>query len=86
MRFPSKYLCTLLNRARHHAFGRQAAEFVLQNLPPDWPKVFFRTKPLLCLSSCQQMDNTPYKPDTLEDTHTPILSIYLHALLIVLQY
>lgn len=37
MRFPSRRLCMLLNRARHEAFGRQMAEQVAASLPPGWP-------------------------------------------------
>lgn len=38
MRFKSEYTCTLLNIARHQAFGMKAAKMVLQTLPPEWPK------------------------------------------------
>lgn len=38
MRFKSEYTCTLLNIARHEAFGMKAAKMVLQTLPPEWPK------------------------------------------------
>eukprot|EP00249_Psilotum_nudum_P005420 c18861_g1_i1 orf=471-2273(-) len=39
MRFPSKYTCSLLNLARHQAFGSKAAAMVLDMLPHNWPKV-----------------------------------------------
>ncbi|XP_024526544.1 uncharacterized protein LOC9652159 [Selaginella moellendorffii] len=38
-RYPSEYLCVLLNRARHEAFGRAAAALVVDTLPKEWPKV-----------------------------------------------
>lgn len=41
MRFPSKYMCFLLNEARHNAFGVEAAKMVLDSLPLTWPKETF---------------------------------------------
>lgn len=41
MRFPSKYMCLLLNEARHNAFGVEAAKMVLNTLPLTWPKETF---------------------------------------------
>ncbi|KAJ7565257.1 hypothetical protein O6H91_02G054000 [Diphasiastrum complanatum] len=38
MRFPSEYTCKLLNKARHKAFGHEAAAMVLQSLPNEWPQ------------------------------------------------
>ncbi|KAK9137805.1 hypothetical protein Sjap_008399 [Stephania japonica] len=38
MRFQSKYMCELLNIARHKAFGLQAAEMVLKNFKGEWTK------------------------------------------------
>ncbi|KAI4301961.1 hypothetical protein L6164_035191 [Bauhinia variegata] len=38
MRFPTEYTCNLLNEARHAAFGKLAAQMVLQTLPQHWPK------------------------------------------------
>ncbi|XP_024526426.1 uncharacterized protein LOC9634972 isoform X2 [Selaginella moellendorffii] len=37
MRAPSEYLCKQLNLARHHRFGRQAAELTIKTLPTNWP-------------------------------------------------
>lgn len=39
MRFPSEYMCSLLNLARHDAFGVESAKLVLDSLPPSWPQV-----------------------------------------------
>ncbi|KAJ7565116.1 hypothetical protein O6H91_02G048500 [Diphasiastrum complanatum] len=38
MRFPSEYTCKLLNKARHQAFGHEAAAMVLQSIPNEWPQ------------------------------------------------
>ncbi|MCO5561668.1 hypothetical protein L7F22_015289 [Adiantum nelumboides] len=38
MRFPSEYMCLLLNEARHEAFGVEAALMVLNTLHYNWPK------------------------------------------------
>ncbi|KAI4350093.1 hypothetical protein L6164_010614 [Bauhinia variegata] len=38
MRFPTEYTCNLLNEARHAAFGKLAAQVVLQTLAEHWPK------------------------------------------------
>ena len=32
-------MCTLMNQARHKAFGNEAARLVLKTLPNNWPKV-----------------------------------------------
>lgn len=45
MRYPSRRLCMLLNRARHEAFGRQAAKQVAATLPPGWPATKVRVAP-----------------------------------------
>lgn len=39
MRFPTEYMCSLLNMARHNAFGVKAAKMVLDSLPFTWPEV-----------------------------------------------
>lgn len=39
MRFPTEYTCNLLNEARHAAFGKIAAEMVLESPAEEWPKV-----------------------------------------------
>uniref|UniRef100_A0A1D1YF32 Isocitrate dehydrogenase [NADP], mitochondrial n=1 Tax=Anthurium amnicola TaxID=1678845 RepID=A0A1D1YF32_9ARAE len=39
MRFQSQYTCHLLNVARQKAFGLQAAEMVVENLPAEWPEI-----------------------------------------------
>ncbi|EFJ23402.1 hypothetical protein SELMODRAFT_103482 [Selaginella moellendorffii] len=36
LRFPSEYLCNLLNQARHRAFGVNAAEKVMLSITKDW--------------------------------------------------
>ncbi|XP_024543179.1 uncharacterized protein LOC9660872 isoform X4 [Selaginella moellendorffii] len=36
-RFPSEYLCNLLNQERHRAFGEEAAKLVLKTLSTEWP-------------------------------------------------
>lgn len=38
MRFRSEYMCSLLNFARHEAFGEKAAKMVLDSLPSNWPE------------------------------------------------
>ncbi|RZB49615.1 hypothetical protein D0Y65_052505 [Glycine soja] len=38
MRFPTEYTCNLLNEARHAAFGKIAAEMVLESPAEEWPK------------------------------------------------
>ncbi|KAG0593404.1 hypothetical protein KC19_1G327300, partial [Ceratodon purpureus] len=38
MRFPTQYMCSLMNKARHEAFGIVAAKLVVQTLPYNWPK------------------------------------------------
>jgi hypothetical protein len=39
MRFPTEYMCGLLNAARHSAFGFEAAKLVLESIQNDSPKV-----------------------------------------------
>lgn len=41
MRFPTEYTCNLLNEARHAAFGKIAAEMVLESPAEEWPEVNF---------------------------------------------
>ncbi|XP_024543615.1 uncharacterized protein LOC9661930 [Selaginella moellendorffii] len=36
-RFPSEYLCNLLNKERHRAFGEEVAKLVLKTLGTEWP-------------------------------------------------
>ncbi|KAG5056208.1 hypothetical protein JHK85_008718 [Glycine max] len=38
MRFPTEYTCNLLNEARHAAFGKIAAEMVLESPAEEWPE------------------------------------------------
>jgi hypothetical protein len=38
MRFPTTYMCSLMNQARHEAFGIEAAKLVVKTLPTNWPK------------------------------------------------
>ncbi|XP_021912235.1 uncharacterized protein LOC110825986 isoform X1 [Carica papaya] len=38
MRFPTEYTCGLLNKARHAAFGKEAAKMVVTGLDRRWPK------------------------------------------------
>ena len=38
MRFPTEYTCSLLNEARHAAFGKLAAKMVHEGLAGDWTK------------------------------------------------
>ena len=38
MRFPTTYMCSLMNQARHEAFGIEAAKHVVKTLPTNWPK------------------------------------------------
>ncbi|XP_027348842.1 uncharacterized protein LOC113860611 isoform X2 [Abrus precatorius] len=38
MRFPTEYMCNLLNEARHAAFGKLAAKMVLDGVAEEWPK------------------------------------------------
>jgi hypothetical protein len=40
MRFPTTYMCSLMNLARHEAFGVEAAKLVIKTLPNNWPIKF----------------------------------------------
>ncbi|EES07728.2 hypothetical protein BDA96_04G363800 [Sorghum bicolor] len=68
MRFPTEYMCGLLNVARHSAFGLQAAKLVLQSIQDDSPKVgTTRTK-----SDIERLvwsDHKPYLPQPLLSMH-----------------
>jgi hypothetical protein len=53
MRFPTEYMCELLNAARHSAFGLQAAKLVLES--STWnssPKVLQSENQFILISRC----------------------------------
>ncbi|CAL5020153.1 unnamed protein product [Urochloa decumbens] len=68
MRFPTEYMCGLLNVARHSAFGLEAAKLVLESIQNDTPKVgTTRTK-----SDIERLvwsDHKPYIPRPLLSMH-----------------
>jgi len=68
MRFPTEYMCGLLNVARHSAFGLEAAKLVLESIQNDSPKVgTTRTK-----SDIERLvwsDHKPYIPRPLVSMH-----------------
>lgn len=45
MRFQTEYTCSLLNVARHAAFGREAAKLVLSRFNGEWPQKIIKDSP-----------------------------------------
>nr|CAB3448292.1 unnamed protein product [Digitaria exilis] len=68
MRFPTEYMCGLLNVARHSAFGLEAAKLVLKSIQNDSPKVGTTTTK----SDIQRLvwsNHRPYIPRPLLSMH-----------------
>ncbi|KAK3159424.1 hypothetical protein QOZ80_2AG0149950 [Eleusine coracana subsp. coracana] len=68
MRFPTEYMCELLNVARHSAFGLQAAKLVLQSTPNSSPKVV-TTRAESDIERLVWSDHKPYIPRPLLSMH-----------------
>ncbi|XP_024520494.1 uncharacterized protein LOC9660552 [Selaginella moellendorffii] len=70
MRFPSEYLCNLLNQARHQAFGIKAARAIVLSLPRDLPVNFLQEQAQTPLEEFVWSKYGPWIP-------RPIVSIHV---------
>ncbi|WVZ73184.1 hypothetical protein U9M48_021526 [Paspalum notatum var. saurae] len=70
MRFPTEYMCGLLNGARHSAFGFEAAKLVLQSAQDDSSKVGTTTRTESDIERLVWSDHKPYIP-------RPVLSMHV---------
>ncbi|KAL6633330.1 hypothetical protein ACP70R_026001 [Stipagrostis hirtigluma subsp. patula] len=68
MRFPTEYMCGLLNEARHSAFGMQAAKLVLESVHNNLPKVGI-TRSRSDIETLVWSDHKPYIPRPLLSMH-----------------
>ncbi|KAJ7553590.1 hypothetical protein O6H91_06G104500 [Diphasiastrum complanatum] len=66
MRYPSEYLCVLLNHARHKAFGAKAAEMVLQSRQA---KQVTPARNLSAIEMYVWVDHEPWTPNPLISIH-----------------
>ncbi|XP_024520473.1 uncharacterized protein LOC9660544 [Selaginella moellendorffii] len=71
-RFPSEYLCNLLNKERHRAFGEEVAKLVLKTLGTEWPRARNESKrnPSNPMEEHVWSDYGPWMP-------RPLLSIHV---------
>nr|CAB3451458.1 unnamed protein product [Digitaria exilis] len=69
MRFPTEYMCGLLNVARHSAFGLEAAKLVLKSTQNDSPKVGTTTRTKSDIERLVWSNHRPYIPRPLLSMH-----------------